>query len=98
MYRFLADNAMDLITRHSPDGRIRFASPASRDACWDASPAELEGLAPAALVHPDDLARRCRRRSWNPAYFGRAGAAEVRLRHQRRQLCLGGNTLPPRAR
>ena len=29
MYRFLADNAMDLITRHSSDGRIRFASPAT---------------------------------------------------------------------
>src|SRR5690349_7082583 len=29
MYRFLADNAMDLITRHGADGRIRFASPAS---------------------------------------------------------------------
>src|SRR5262249_38579271 len=29
MYRFLADNAMDLITRHSSDGRIRFASPAA---------------------------------------------------------------------
>ena len=29
MYRFLADNAMDLITRHSADGRIRFASPAA---------------------------------------------------------------------
>ena len=30
MYRFLADNAMDLITRHCADGRIRFASPAAR--------------------------------------------------------------------
>jgi cell cycle sensor histidine kinase DivJ len=28
-YRFLAENAMDLITSHSPDGRIVFASPAS---------------------------------------------------------------------
>ena len=30
MYRFLADNAMDLITRHCADGRIRFASPAAQ--------------------------------------------------------------------
>ena len=37
MYRFLADNAMDLITRHGADGRIRFASPAARR-CWDARP------------------------------------------------------------
>ena len=29
MYQLLADNAVDLITRHAPDGRIRFASPAS---------------------------------------------------------------------
>jgi cell cycle sensor histidine kinase DivJ len=28
-YRFLADNAMDLITSHSPDGRVVFSSPAS---------------------------------------------------------------------
>ncbi|MGD0867589.1 MAG: PAS domain-containing protein, partial [Rhizomicrobium sp.] len=41
MYRFLADNAMDLITRHSADGRIRFASP---------SALALLGCAPDALV------------------------------------------------
>ena len=54
MYRFLADNAMDLITRHSADGRIRFASPAAQG-LLGVAPDELIGLAPAALVHPDDL-------------------------------------------
>ena len=50
MYRFLADHAMDLITRHSADGRIRFASPASYP-LLGRLPAELEGQAMAALVH-----------------------------------------------
>ena len=45
---------MDLITRHSADGRIRFASPAARTLLGQA-PDDLLGLAPSALVHPDDL-------------------------------------------
>ncbi len=80
MYRFLADNAMDLITRHSPDGRIRFASPASY-ALLGKLPAELDGHAPSALVHPEDL-QAMQTAFMDAAYFGRAGAAEVRLRHQ----------------
>ncbi len=96
MYRFLADNAMDLITRHSPDGRIRFASPASL-ALLGRLPEELEGLALAALAHPDDL-NAMQAALMEASYFGRAGAAEVRLKHKRRTLCLGGNTLPPGAR
>jgi two-component system, cell cycle sensor histidine kinase DivJ len=79
MYRFLADNAMDLITRHSSDGRISFASPAAR-ALLGRSPAELEGLAPAALVHPDDLGPM-QAAFMEAAYLGGAGAAEVRLKH-----------------
>ena len=79
MYRFLADNAMDLITRHSSDGRISFASPASR-ALLGRSPAELEGLAPAALVHPDDLGPM-QAAFMEAAYLGGAGTAEVRLKH-----------------
>ena len=78
MYRFLADNAMDLITRHSPDGRIRYASPASRT-LLGRLPSELEGQAPPALVHPDDLAP-IQAAFMDAGYFGRAGTAEVRLR------------------
>ena len=45
---------MDLITRHSPDGRIRFASPASQ-LLLGVSDDALIGRAPSELVHPDDL-------------------------------------------
>jgi cell cycle sensor histidine kinase DivJ len=80
MYRFLAENAMDLITRHSSDGRIRFASPASI-ALMGRAPSEIEGLAPSALVHPDDL-KVLQAALMESAYFGRAGSAEVRLKHR----------------
>ncbi len=78
MYRFLADNAMDLVTRHSPDGRIRYASPSSRS-LLGLSPPELEGQAPPALVHPGDLSA-IQAAFMGAGYFGRVGTAEVRLR------------------
>ena len=78
MYRFLADNAMDLITRHSSDGRIRFASPAAIT-LLDMVPESLEGLAPTALCHPDDL-RAMQAAFMEASYFGRTASAEVRLR------------------
>jgi cell cycle sensor histidine kinase DivJ len=80
MYRFLADNAMDLITRHSSDGRIRFASPAAQ-LILDQSPQDLIGIAPAALVHADDL-RAMQSAFMEAAYFARAAAAEVRMRRR----------------
>ncbi|HWA70390.1 MAG TPA: ATP-binding protein [Rhizomicrobium sp.] len=79
MYRFLADNAMDLITRHSSDGVIRFASPATQ-ALLGRAPEEITGLAPARIVHPDDLGV-VEAALMESSYFGRAGSAEVRLRH-----------------
>ena len=79
MYQLLAENAVDLITRHGPDGRIRFASPASV-MLLGRSPAELDGLAPAALAHPDDLGA-VQSAFLESAYFGREGSAEVRMRH-----------------
>ena len=78
MYRFLADNAMDLITRHGADGRIRFASPAARNLLGRA-PEALLGAAPAALVHPDDL-KTMQAAFVEASYFGRSAAAEVRLK------------------
>ncbi len=78
MYRFLADNAMDLITRHSADGRIRFASPAARN-LLGRPPEGLLGKAPAALVHPDEL-RTMQAAFVEASYFGRAATAEVRLK------------------
>jgi len=78
MYRFLADNAMDLITRHSPDGRIRFASPAAQ-ALLGVEPQELLGLAPSALACAEDL-KTMQSAFVEASYFGRAATAEVRLK------------------
>ena len=93
MYRFLADNAMDLITRHSSDGRIRFASPAAQRAAGPGAGTRSEGVAPSALVHPDDLQRdagrlhgsglfrpRRRRRSAPAPRDGHYVWAEIRCR------------------
>jgi len=78
MYRFLADNAMDLITRHSSDGRIRFASPAALP-LLGVAPESLVGLAPAALCHPDDL-KAMQSAFMDSAYFAKPATAEVRLK------------------
>ena len=78
MYRFLADNAMDLITRHGADGRIRFASPAARNLLGRA-PESLRGVAPSALVHSADL-KTLQSAFVEASYFGRAATAEVRLK------------------
>jgi cell cycle sensor histidine kinase DivJ len=78
MYRFLADNAMDLITRHSGDGRIRFASPSALN-ILSRPPDSLLGVTPSALVHPDDL-KTMQAAFVEASYFGRAASAEVRLK------------------
>jgi cell cycle sensor histidine kinase DivJ len=80
MYRFLADNAMDLITRHSSDGRIRFASPATLT-LLGRLPEEVTGAAMQSLVHPEDL-NAVQAALMESSYHGRAGSAEVRLRHR----------------
>jgi two-component system, cell cycle sensor histidine kinase DivJ len=80
MYRFLADNAMDLITRHSSDGRIRFASPAAQ-AILDVPPENLIGLAPASLVHPDDL-KTMQAAFMESAYYARPATAEIRMKRR----------------
>ena len=80
MYRFLAENAMDLITRHSSDGRIRFASPAT-SALLGCLPDEIVGQPMPAIVHPDDL-NAVQTALADSSYYGRDGAAEVRLRHR----------------
>ena len=80
MYRFLADNAMDLITRHSSDGRIRFASPATI-ALLGRTPDEITDQTLNAIVHPDDMGV-VQAALMESSYFGRSGTAEVRLRHK----------------
>ncbi len=78
MYRFLADNSMDLITRHGADGRIRFASPAAQ-ALLGRGPDTLLGAAPSAMAHPDDL-KIMQAAFVEASYFGRAAGVEVRLK------------------
>ena len=78
MYQLLADNAVDLITRHAPDGRIRFASPAAK-ALLGVAPGELEGRPLTDLAHPDDAAL-LEAAFLETAYFNREGAAQIRLR------------------
>jgi cell cycle sensor histidine kinase DivJ len=80
MYRFLADNAMDLITRHGADGRIRFASPAAMT-LLGARPEDIVGLAPAALVHADDL-KTIQAAFMEASYFARAATAEIRFKRR----------------
>ena len=52
-YRLLADNVTDMITHFGPDFRRRYISPACRD-LLGYEPAELVGLEPDGIVHPDD--------------------------------------------
>jgi cell cycle sensor histidine kinase DivJ len=76
-WQLLAETAPDLITRHAPDGRIRFASPAARALLGRAG---LEGLTPRDLVHPDDLAA-VQAAFRDASYFGRDGAVAARMAH-----------------
>lgn len=78
MYRFLADHAMDLITRHDADGHIAYASPAALPLLGMA-PESLIGLPPAALCHPDDL-KAMQSAFMDASYFGRPASTVVRLK------------------
>jgi PAS domain S-box-containing protein len=54
MYRLLAENATDIISRHAPDGTVLYVSPACRK-LLGYDPQELVGRSPLAFVHPDDV-------------------------------------------
>lgn len=53
-YRLMAENVTDIITRHSPDGRYLYVSPACKR-ILGYEPDELIGLSPFAFIHPDDF-------------------------------------------
>ncbi len=55
-YRLLAEHATDMISRHDPDGRYVYASPACRQLLGYA-PEDLVGLSAYDLFHPDDVPR-----------------------------------------
>ena len=75
-YRFLAENAHDLITRHTLDGRIHYASPASAR-LLGYRPDELIGRTLTDFVHPDDAAIVSA--AFISAGEGRSASAELRL-------------------
>ncbi|HEV2666977.1 MAG TPA: PAS domain S-box protein, partial [Blastocatellia bacterium] len=75
-YRFLAENAHDLITRHTADGRIHYASPASAH-LLGYRPEELIGRTLADLAHPDD--RAVVMTAFASASAGKSATAELRL-------------------
>lgn len=52
-YKLLAEHSSDMISRHAPDGRWRYLSPASL-AILGYRPDELVGLDPFVMIHPDD--------------------------------------------
>ncbi|OCR01830.1 histidine kinase [Oscillatoriales cyanobacterium USR001] len=55
LYRLLAENSTDLISRHTPDGIYLYASPACR-ALLGYEPEELIGNSAYQFFHPEDLA------------------------------------------
>ena len=55
-YRLLSDHVQDMITRHAPDGRTTYVSPASRH-ILGYEPEEIVGLKPSKFIHSDDLSQ-----------------------------------------
>ncbi len=54
MYRFLAENSVDLICLHKLDGTFQYVSPSMIN-ILGYTPVEMEGKSPLDFVHPDDL-------------------------------------------
>jgi PAS domain S-box-containing protein/diguanylate cyclase (GGDEF)-like protein len=78
-YRLLAEHATDMISRHTPDGRFLYASPASRS-LLGYGPEELIGTRPAELIHPDDVTALD---SFRSAMLNNASAAAITYRMRR---------------
>ena len=76
-YRFLAESALDLITLHDLDGRIRFASHAS-NALAGYAPEEFVGSLVSEICHPDDAQAVIT--AFADARSGKAATAELRLK------------------
>jgi diguanylate cyclase (GGDEF)-like protein/PAS domain S-box-containing protein len=53
-YRFITENSVDLITRHTPDGTCRYASSEALDMCGY-TPDELIGHNFQEFIHSDDI-------------------------------------------
>ena len=55
-FRMLAENAFDIINRHSPDGTCLYVSPAIKTISGF-GPAEIVGHRGSEFIHPDDILR-----------------------------------------
>lgn len=79
-YRFLADNALDMIIHHRHDGSMAFVSPASL-AILGYQPSELLALPPLSLIHRAD--RKEVEIALNQAsYYGADATLEFRMQHR----------------
>ena len=79
-YRLLAEHATDMISRHTPDGRFLYASPASQS-LLGYGPEELIGTRPAELIHPEDLPII---EDFRNKLFTRAGTGAITYRMRRK--------------
>ena len=94
-FRLLANNALDVISLHDPDGRYSYVSP-SCERVLGYAPAELAGHDCYELVHPDDI-ERVQRMLHQPALLGGPGACEYRVRRRNGEyLWVDASAVPTR--
>lgn len=80
LHRLLTENSTDLITRHSPDGRIIYVSP-SVQKLLGRTPDEFLGCGPWQLLHPDDVTALAEGEDWRELIRHRRDRT-FRLRHR----------------
>ena len=80
LYRLLADNSIDLISKHTPEGLYTYVSPACRS-LLGYEPEELMGRPAREFVHPDDLERT---RTTHPLMAQHRGSHTVTYRIRRK--------------
>ena len=78
LYRLLAENTHDMITRHLPDGTYLYVSPACRT-LFGYEPEELIGTNAFAQMHPEDV-KRIMTITQEAIKMGRANVAQYRHR------------------
>jgi PAS domain S-box-containing protein len=81
MYKLIADNMLDLVAQHEPDGKYTYISPSVKK-ILGYQPAELIGSSPYFLFHPEDL-DRVREESHKKVLGGLSSPViEYRIRHK----------------
>lgn len=79
-YRFLADNALDMIIRHRPDGSIAFVSKACKKTL-DYTPDEMMAFEPGELIHRADR-KHVEIALSRASHFGEDTTVEFRMQHK----------------